>query len=200
MPLHLLLALPSRDQFFLLGVTVLIAFLAYSSQLFLLHRLEPFLSTRSQTLFNILVACIWISYYRAYTTNPGGIPRNWDVLVGVAESGSDLNVPSNSYAGARSLQQQQQQQQDDNDVDNSGIGSNGVVGARAGETAVYDADVGQKDSRRWCAKCEMTKPPRSRHCKQCKQCVGSIQSPKRRMILPLPGSREGGFGSTPFLK
>ncbi|KAL2000013.1 hypothetical protein VTN02DRAFT_3662 [Thermoascus thermophilus] len=59
------------------AVSVLIAFLAYSSQYLFLH-IEPAPLTKDELLkFNALVACIWISYYRACTVDPGRIPKDW---------------------------------------------------------------------------------------------------------------------------
>lgn len=58
-------------------VTILIAFLSYSSQ-FLFRHLEPgALDQAQQWKFNVLVACIWITYYRAIITDPGKVPDDW---------------------------------------------------------------------------------------------------------------------------
>ena len=57
------------------GVCALIAFLSYSSQ-WLFGRIEPYPLDQSQAvIFNALVACIWICYYRAIITDPGRVPR-----------------------------------------------------------------------------------------------------------------------------
>ncbi len=119
---------PSRPQLFLLGVSTLIAFLSYSSQ-YLFRSLEPPLERRSLFVFNLLVACIWICYYRACTTDPGGIPRTWDDAAG---TGDEPDTSSHK-----------------------------------------DVHGGRKISnpQRWCAKCEMYKPPRAHHCKECKKFV-----------------------------
>ncbi|OKL58377.1 Palmitoyltransferase pfa4 [Talaromyces atroroseus] len=59
------------------AVTALISFLAYSSQ-FLFLFLEPGPLSKAETWkFNTLVACIWISYYRACTVDPGRLPKDW---------------------------------------------------------------------------------------------------------------------------
>lgn len=59
------------------GVVALIAFLSYSSQL-LFQTLAPGPLTKKQYLyFNVLVACIWISYARACWTDPGSVPEYW---------------------------------------------------------------------------------------------------------------------------
>lgn len=54
--------------------TLLIATLAYASQLLLL---SPHLSRAQTIFFNTLVACVWISYYRSITTHPGAPPQDW---------------------------------------------------------------------------------------------------------------------------
>lgn len=59
------------------AVSLLISFLSYSSQyLFLSFPPEP-LSSQETWKFNVLVACIWISYYRACTVDPGRVPKDW---------------------------------------------------------------------------------------------------------------------------
>ena len=59
------------------GVTVLIGFLSYSSQL-LFREIEPGPLSQNQYLkFNALVICIWISYARSCLTDPGRVPPGW---------------------------------------------------------------------------------------------------------------------------
>ncbi|KAI9810053.1 MAG: Palmitoyltransferase [Phylliscum demangeonii] len=69
--------MPSRTSspLFIPGVSSLIAFLSYSSQ-YLLPQLEPRAqpTTSAYIGFNVLVACLWICYYRACTTEPGPVP------------------------------------------------------------------------------------------------------------------------------
>jgi ribosomal protein L40E len=58
-------------------VTLLIALLSYGSQL-LFPLLDPGSLESSQSYkFNILVACIWISYARAIITDSGRVPPGW---------------------------------------------------------------------------------------------------------------------------
>ena len=62
-----------------LGVSVLICILAYGSQIFF-SSMEPYHLDRNQTIiFNVLVACIWICYFRACLTDPGYIPPDWNL-------------------------------------------------------------------------------------------------------------------------
>ncbi|ETN37375.1 uncharacterized protein HMPREF1541_08366 [Cyphellophora europaea CBS 101466] len=59
------------------GVVVLIAFLSYSSQLLFEYLAPGPLSKHQKIRFNVLVACIWISYARTCRTDPGRVPEYW---------------------------------------------------------------------------------------------------------------------------
>lgn len=66
--------LPGVQRLAIPAVCLLIAFLAYTSQW--LYAVSPELSpgpltSRQKYVFNTLLACLWITYYRACTTNPG---------------------------------------------------------------------------------------------------------------------------------
>lgn len=57
------------------SVCVLIAFLSYSSQI-VFHWLDPGPLSRRETIWiNILILCIWTTYYKAVTTDPGHLPK-----------------------------------------------------------------------------------------------------------------------------
>jgi palmitoyltransferase len=59
------------------GVSLLVIFLAYSSQVLFLH-IEPGpLSNRELIQFNLLIFCLWICYLRACITSPGSVPQDW---------------------------------------------------------------------------------------------------------------------------
>lgn len=58
-------------------VSLLISFLAYTSQYFFLHFQQAPLQKNEAWWLNILATCIWICYYRACTVDPGHIPKNW---------------------------------------------------------------------------------------------------------------------------
>ncbi|PWY80755.1 zf-DHHC-domain-containing protein [Aspergillus sclerotioniger CBS 115572] len=61
-------------------VSILISFLAYSSQYFFLYfEPAPLRSTELWRL-NIAALCIWICYYRTCTVDPGRIPKDWKPL------------------------------------------------------------------------------------------------------------------------
>jgi len=66
--------LPVVQRLAIPAVCLLIAFLAYTSQW--LYAVSPELSpgpltSRQKYVFNTLLACLWITYYRACTVNPG---------------------------------------------------------------------------------------------------------------------------------
>jgi palmitoyltransferase len=62
------------------GVSALIAFLAYTPQLFLFPSAAmgpgP-LSKNQKIVFNALVACLWVCFFRAWWTDPGRVPEGW---------------------------------------------------------------------------------------------------------------------------
>lgn len=65
---------------FVVGVTVLIAFIAYSSQLVLFLPAYGWWTQQSflnLVPLNMLVAMVFYNYYLAVTTDPGKIPADW---------------------------------------------------------------------------------------------------------------------------
>lgn len=76
-----MMELPLLQRLAVPGVSIIIAFLAYPSQLLFAY-IEPGpLRKGDAYLFNLLVACIFICYYRTCFTAPGKIPRDWQSLV-----------------------------------------------------------------------------------------------------------------------
>ncbi|KAL4864897.1 hypothetical protein BDV12DRAFT_158666 [Aspergillus spectabilis] len=59
------------------AVCTLIAFLAYTSQLFFLYFEEAPLKEDEVWRINIHAICIWICYYRSCKVDPGHIPKKW---------------------------------------------------------------------------------------------------------------------------
>ncbi|WPH02444.1 Palmitoyltransferase pfa4 [Acrodontium crateriforme] len=76
------------------GVTVLVLFLAFTSQ-WLFHYLEPGSIPKTDAyIFNALVACLLICYYRTCTTDPGRIPKDWhENAAKEDESLEDVSTP-----------------------------------------------------------------------------------------------------------
>lgn len=131
------------------GVTVLIAFIALTSQFFIVI---PFLgrwSSQSSLAIlvplNVIIILIYYNYYLAVTTDPGRIPVDWVssktkaayiwllfwlAICGDQTPPSTLLVPTNNHRRAQ-----------------------GITGPR------------------YCKGCRTYKPPRSHHCKHCNRCV-----------------------------
>ncbi|KAJ6262738.1 hypothetical protein Dda_1295 [Drechslerella dactyloides] len=143
------------------ATVLLITFLAYASQLFVLT-----LDERQFWVFNALVGCIWVNYARCIFTDAGGVPGNWQPSWQKLESfGGDSDG---------------QEDGDDNDEDDEsccGVSSGGEVkgGGKAGARVQVGPDAsgriwGNADCR-WCKRCKKWKPARAHHCKTCQKCV-----------------------------
>lgn len=65
----------SITQLAIPAVSVLIAFLAYTSQYFFLHFESVPLTTDETWKINIFAVCIWICYYRTCFVDPGRLPK-----------------------------------------------------------------------------------------------------------------------------
>ena len=68
----------SIGQLAIPAVSILIAFLAYTSQYFFLYFEESPLRKDEIWRINIFAICIWICYYRSCTVDPGSIPKDWE--------------------------------------------------------------------------------------------------------------------------
>ena len=69
---------------------IFVSCLAYGSQILFRH-LEPHPLHLSQTLvFNGLVGCLWVTYYRSCSTDPGSVPRNLSPDVIESDEGFSL--------------------------------------------------------------------------------------------------------------
>ncbi|EPS40574.1 hypothetical protein H072_5535 [Dactylellina haptotyla CBS 200.50] len=135
---------------------MLITFLAYASQLFVLE-----LDTRQFYIFNTLVGCIWITYARCMFTDPGSVPDRWQPSwqkldnFGDGGDGDDVAGGNNDEEGSSS----------DGDDD-------------AKDAAVREQAKPDKNGRiwsnadcRWCKRCKKWKPARAHHCKTCQRCI-----------------------------
>ncbi|KAI1825636.1 zf-DHHC-domain-containing protein [Xylaria intraflava] len=143
-------------------VCILIAALGYGSQwLFATSPdLAPGPLTPTQTrVFNALLACLWWTYWRTCTVDPGRyeFPKSKsnkaDGQVETKKStGEDDDTPIHSS-----------EDEDEVDGDEAGHvedGSHTPDGYRAAAAR-----------RRWCRKCAAPKAPRAHHCKSCGRCV-----------------------------
>ncbi|KAI0975371.1 DHHC palmitoyltransferase-domain-containing protein [Xylaria arbuscula] len=134
--------------------SLLIAALGYGSQwLFLTSPdLKPGpLTTNETRLFNTLLVCLWWTYWRACTVDPGRyeFPRpsskKGDGKLNTGKSGGEESVATHSS--------------EDEDEDEDEAEDQDNTGARIAPR------------RRWCRKCAAPKPPRAHHCKGCGRCI-----------------------------
>ncbi|KAI0467178.1 zf-DHHC-domain-containing protein [Xylaria cf. heliscus] len=146
--------------------SLLIAVLGYGSQWLFAHSpdLEPGPLTPTQTrLFNILLVCLWWTYWHACTVDPGRyeFPRpsskKGDGKAAAASAAKkktkrDDDTPTHSS-------------DDEDDEDDEGDQPNPPGSAKV------DDRVRAAVRRRWCRKCAAPKPPRAHHCKTCGRCI-----------------------------
>ncbi|CAK7206555.1 Palmitoyltransferase [Sporothrix eucalyptigena] len=128
-----------------------IVFLGYSSQWLFstATSLEPGpLSTTESVTFNTLLACLWWSYLRACTVDPGR-------YIFDAPGSSDEEKPKAPKTSKTSKAPKKASRPSSSS--SSGSSSHSPT---AGETAV-----------RWCRKCDAPKPARSHHCRHCRRCI-----------------------------
>ena len=71
------------------GVSLLIIFLAYSSQVLFFYIEPKPPSNRELAQFNLLVLCVWICYLRACITSPGRVPQEWSPAKAMAQRVDD---------------------------------------------------------------------------------------------------------------
>ncbi|KAI8629670.1 zf-DHHC-domain-containing protein [Xylariaceae sp. FL1651] len=151
--------------------SILIAVLGYGSQwLFATSPdLAPGPLTPTQTwTFNLLLACLWWTYWRACTVDPGRyeFPRSSkkkdDDEKAVARKtgrGGDASISSSS--------EDEDDDSDNNEDNEGGNKENNTANARVQTSAAAAA----ARRRRWCRKCAAPKPPRAHHCKSCGRCI-----------------------------
>ena len=78
---------PSIEDLAIPAVSILILFLAYTSQ-YLFYYIEPGPLSKNQAIwFNIVVLATWVCYDRACTVDPG--PKGWIKKSGLDSCGSE---------------------------------------------------------------------------------------------------------------
>ncbi|KAI1289043.1 DHHC palmitoyltransferase-domain-containing protein [Xylaria venustula] len=134
--------------------SLLIAGLGYGSQwLFLTSPdLKPGpLTTNETRFFNTLLVCLWWTYWRACTVDPGRyeFPRpsskKGDGKPGREEKEEDVATHSS---------EDEDEDEDDNEAEDQD-----------------NTTIRVAPRRRWCRKCAAPKPPRAHHCKGCGRCI-----------------------------
>ncbi|KAF3939945.1 hypothetical protein ABW19_dt0207156 [Dactylella cylindrospora] len=136
---------------------LLITFLSYASQLFLLH-----LETRQFYIFNTLVGCIWIAYARCMFTDPGGVPVGWQ------PSWQKIDT----FGGGGSDEDGEGEEEEESSEDEEGgEGRGGKEGGKEDLKADRKGRIWSNADCRWCKRCKRWKPARAHHCKTCQKCV-----------------------------
>ncbi|KAG0050876.1 Palmitoyltransferase [Gryganskiella cystojenkinii] len=152
------------SRYIVAGVTLLIAYIAITSQLFVFI---PWLKTISSTRmfqvlgpFNLGVAFIYWHYYLACTTEPGSPPPGWGDPKVIAEKKPLDDEKEEGHSTA---------------LDTNGSRTAGLKDRSHATTSATSTTTVMKKTRtplpRYCKNCEGFKPPRSHHCRICKKCV-----------------------------
>ncbi|CAK7226745.1 Palmitoyltransferase [Sporothrix curviconia] len=145
---------PSKLGMHLVAIPVavsVIVFLGYSSQWLFntASALEPGpLSTTESVVFNSLLGCLWWSYLRACTVNPGRYI---------------FDVPGTSDEEAKTSAKEMVPRAPDTS-EQSRPGSSSSSGSSSHAPTAGTAV-------RWCRKCDAPKPARSHHCRHCRRCI-----------------------------
>lgn len=141
---------PASDRlqaYFVPAVCVLIFFLGYTSQWLLntAQHLEPGpLTQRETTVFNLLLACVWWTYYKACVVPPGR-----------------YQFPSPPSPPPRG----------DHDHDNKHHAKEAPPRDDPSSSDFPPIPTPITTTARWCKKCAAPKPLRAHHCKHCKTCI-----------------------------
>lgn len=149
---------PGLHRLYIPAVCALIAFQGYYSQY--LFNTDPDLApgplTRRQSItFNVLLACVWWTYYRACAVDPGRFvfPKT------KADDDDDQDDRDDGPDADADLTRAYP------DPDLRPASSTSTSAAAAAGTAVRRARA------RWCRKCSAPKPPRAHHCRHCGRCI-----------------------------
>ncbi|CAK7215805.1 Palmitoyltransferase [Sporothrix bragantina] len=132
-----------------------IVFLGYSSQWLFntATALEPGpLTTTESVIFNTLLGCLWWSYLRACSVNPGR-------YIFDAPGTSDEEAKTSAKEKAKSTQATSEPLRP---------GSSSSSGSSSHSPTAGD---GTDSAVRWCRKCDAPKPARSHHCRHCRRCI-----------------------------
>ncbi|CAN8101549.1 unnamed protein product [Discula destructiva] len=148
----------SLQRFFIPSVCLLISFLGYSSQWLFntAENLEPGpMTQRETTIFNILLFCVWSTYYKACTVPPGRYlfpetapPPPPPPPPRPATSTQDISTKSPSTTTSSTVEPN-----------------------RSDLSASSTAPPPTLPTARWCKKCNRPKPLRAHHCRSCGHCI-----------------------------
>ncbi|KAI1160444.1 zf-DHHC-domain-containing protein [Nemania serpens] len=149
--------------------SLLIVVLGYGSQwLFATSPdLEPGPLTPTQTrVFNALLACLWWTYWRACTVDPGRyeFPRS-------SSKEEDRKAATKKSKRDEDASIHSSEDEDEDEADENEGGAEIAGQHRGSKNNAPDGRVRAAARRRWCRKCAAPKPPRAHHCKSCGRCV-----------------------------
>ncbi|KAG0334601.1 Palmitoyltransferase [Podila humilis] len=156
------------SRYIVAGVTLLIAFIALTSQLFVFIPWFMHISLQRTLLilvpFNTGVAFIYWHYYLACTTEPGSPPPGWGVPQEEGKTEDNVNqLPAEKEQGVSTA------------VELLGTIPNDIKHTTGFNQDKTDTPKRKKVRKtplpRYCRVCEGFKPPRSHHCRICKKCV-----------------------------
>lgn len=162
--------------------SLLIIVLGYGSQwLFATSpELEPGPLTSTQTrTFNILLACLWWTYWRACNVDPGRyeFPRSSskkDDGKAAAKKNNKNNKKGDRRDGDLATHSSEDDDEDLDDGDDDQLlkqGGGGHNNKNNKKNAPPNDRLRAAARRRWCRKCAAPKPPRAHHCKTCGRCI-----------------------------
>ncbi|KAI1362716.1 zf-DHHC-domain-containing protein [Xylaria arbuscula] len=152
-------AAPGLQRLAVPFASLLIALLGYGSQWLFSVSPDlapgPLTSSEART-FNALLACLWWTYWRACTVDPGRyeFPR--------PSGKKDDEGKKTGKSGGREEEQGAATHTSEDDDDEDDDRSDGNARSSGVRTVAR---------RRWCRKCAAPKPPRAHHCKTCGRCI-----------------------------
>ncbi|KAI5864923.1 zf-DHHC-domain-containing protein [Durotheca rogersii] len=154
---------PALQRLAIPAVCVLIAFLAYTSQWLFATSPElapgPLSPAESYT-FNALVLCLWYTYYKACTVDPGRY---------VFPPGCGVRSKSQSKSKDSDAEGEDSDEITDNDDDDDDEDGDPLRPKRA-RLRPRRQRIRVRGGR-WCRKCAAPKPPRAHHCRRCGRCI-----------------------------
>ncbi|KAG0305024.1 Palmitoyltransferase [Dissophora globulifera] len=168
------------------GVTVLIAYIALTSQVFVFI---PWLWSISVTRtlqvlvpFNIGVLFIYWNYYLACTTDPGTTPPGWGApeLLETLDP-AEVHESKEGTSGQPSTTDSQTKSNEGDIGHSTAVEHNTNIAQKRSHNHNHNVNSQLDGSKvvkkkkaplpRYCRTCEAFKPPRSHHCRICKRCV-----------------------------
>lgn len=153
---------PALQRLLVPFVCTLIAFLAYASQWLFAHSpdLAPGpLTPLESRVFNALVLCLWWTYYKAVTVDPGRYVFPPQLKKGKKNESRNNTNNNNKKGGDGAAGEGGRIERNDDDGDGNDNDNDN------------NDELPSPPTKRWCKKCAAPKPPRAHHCKTCRRCV-----------------------------